>query len=621
VICQVRQTGVAWVAVSVWLFSLCGLSVGCAKSISRSSADESVPPSQPSDSGRSVGPNAPIEQDAGRIKCRYDSDCPSDDPCEQGICSRSGFCSTDSLPDGAACIATSAEPGICLDGVCQISRCGDAFVDRNAGESCDDGNSDTGDSCVLCKVAFCGDGFIQRGVEDCDPLNDVYCNADCDPIVCGDGVIDEPIENCEPGISQEPCNDQCRISDSPEWMVVLQPDLQMAMWAVLLLDSKGNPIAVATKGEGMEPGPVTLETHIYKYQNDGDRNWSVEVEHKAAVTATLDNDDNIVVAGSTEAQPKVQPWIAKFDSDGEDLWSVSPSEPTRVFFGVAIDDEANIMALAVSPSMSLPTFGTCWLGGAASLAFIFANGDYNSDSITEIEGSYAFGHALNSDTIGGVGRYLMGGVVETEGSHETLLTLVDSKGEPVWDTPINYGVPDERTGFVQAVATSDGDIIALGLSYSEVTGNSFVGVPDNSFLWLERYSSEGELRWDERKRVRIDDPLAILWYGSFAIVPVAMAVDGQDNIYISTHNSGQNVIDGFISIDKYDPDGEPAWRRPLRHEGTSQPYPIGLAVDDSDAIYLLAVDAEEQLVLPLFTPSVSFPMPNRHILYKWEQLD
>ncbi len=632
-----RQTAVACVAVSAWLFSLCGLSVGCARSTllespeyekdksadasgdsdAQSDAGDSVPPSRRSDSGPSVGPNPPFEQDASSITCRVDSECPSDDPCEQGICSRSGLCSTVSLPDGEDCTATSAGRRICLDGVCQNSRCGDAFVDPNADESCDDGNSDTGDGCVSCRVAFCGDGFIQRGVEDCDPLNDVYCNADCRSIVCGDGVIDEPIENCEPDISEEPCNEECRISDSPEWMVVPQPDLQFPISAVLLLDSGGNPVVVVAESEPTPPGPVPFRTRINQYQNDGNRSWSVEVEHRIAVTAALDNDDNIVVAGATvaEPQPQLQPWMAKFDSDGEDLWSISSSEPMRIFAGVATDDEANIMALTVSQT-SLASPHGIWLGGAASLAFISANGDYNSDTAAEIEGYYAFGQALNSGRIGGVGRYLVAGIVEIEGAHETLLTLVDSRGGPVWNTSINYGVPDERTGFVQAVATSDGDIVALGVSYPNVPFDPFVGFPDNTFLWLERYSPERELRWNERKRVRLDDPLALL-HSEVPVAPVATAIDGQDNIYISAHNSRQNVIGGF-SIDKYDPYGEPVWERPLRHEGTSRQFPLGLAVDDSGAIYLLVADTEDPSAM---TPPLPFPVLSRHVLYKWEQPD
>ncbi len=589
-----RQSGVGRVVLSLWLFSLCGLTLGCES-------------------------NPPIEQDAGRddtsdatIKCRIDSDCPSDDPCKKNLCSRSGFCSTVSLPDGTDCTAGSVRPRICQDGTCQISLCGDAFIDRSAGESCEDGNRDPTDGCVSCRVAFCGDGFVQRGVEECDPWNDVYCSADCGPIVCGDGVIDEPIENCEPDTSEDPCNEQCRISDTPEWMVGSPPEPKQTIFSRLLLDSSGSLIVVASGGETIETMRSSVGTHIYKYQNDGDQSWAVEFENEVAVSAALDDEDNIIVAGGTAAEP--QPWMAKIDPDGEHLWSLSTGEPRRIFYGVATDDEANIVALAISAATpSLDQYVICQ-GAAASLEFISADGDYNSNSATNVEGCYNIsGQALSSGTIGGVRRCLVAGMVESEGSYETLLTLVESGGEPVWDKPINYGVSNERAGFVQAVATSDEDIIVLGVSYPELTGVSSVDSPDNPFFWLERYSPEGEPRWDERKRLRVEDPLALVVKGISAILPFAMAIDGQDNIYIGAHNSEQNNIEEFI-IDKYDPDGESVWKRPLRHDSTSRQFPIGLAVDGSGAIYLLAGESTDE-TLP--TPLVSF----RYLLYKWKQPD
>jgi cysteine-rich repeat protein len=46
--------------------------------------------------------------------------------------------------------------------------CGNLIIDSLAGEECDDGNSDSTDSCVNCQNAYCGDGFVQAGVEECD---------------------------------------------------------------------------------------------------------------------------------------------------------------------------------------------------------------------------------------------------------------------------------------------------------------------------------------------------------------------------------------------------------------------------------------------------------------------
>lgn len=49
-------------------------------------------------------------------------------------------------------------------------QCGNGRVD--AGEQCDDGNTNDNDGCTaVCRAARCGDGAIEQGVEVCDGLN------------------------------------------------------------------------------------------------------------------------------------------------------------------------------------------------------------------------------------------------------------------------------------------------------------------------------------------------------------------------------------------------------------------------------------------------------------------
>ena len=65
--------------------------------------------------------------------------------------------------------------------------CGDAVVDADRGEECDDGNEVDGDGCDIdCVVRICGDGVVQ-GDEECDDGNtDNYdgCSAVCTLDVC-----------------------------------------------------------------------------------------------------------------------------------------------------------------------------------------------------------------------------------------------------------------------------------------------------------------------------------------------------------------------------------------------------------------------------------------------------
>ncbi|XP_072034012.1 acetylcholinesterase collagenic tail peptide-like isoform X1 [Amphiura filiformis] len=48
------------------------------------------------------------------------------------------------------------------------TSCGNAIVEQEQGEDCDDGNTFTHDGCINCRRSYCGDGFKQEGVEECD---------------------------------------------------------------------------------------------------------------------------------------------------------------------------------------------------------------------------------------------------------------------------------------------------------------------------------------------------------------------------------------------------------------------------------------------------------------------
>lgn len=96
-----------------------------------------------------------------------------------------------------AIIDVECPPPPCLNGEC----CPDGTVNRESGETCDDGNFDNDDGCRN-NCTFCGDGIIQPP-EVCDP-NHPLLGMDCDqnckkpPIDCGDGIL-QPGEMCDPG--------------------------------------------------------------------------------------------------------------------------------------------------------------------------------------------------------------------------------------------------------------------------------------------------------------------------------------------------------------------------------------------------------------------------------------
>lgn len=101
--------------------------------------------------------------------------------------------------------------------------CGDAIVDGNLGESCDDGNNADGDGCSsTCQIEpqpTCGDA-IQDQNEECDDGNTADgdgCSSTCQiepQPTCGDGVVDAN-EQCDDGNTEngDGCDSECVLED------------------------------------------------------------------------------------------------------------------------------------------------------------------------------------------------------------------------------------------------------------------------------------------------------------------------------------------------------------------------------------------------------------------------
>jgi cysteine-rich repeat protein len=90
--------------------------------------------------------------------------------------------------------------------------CGDRFLDYD--ETCDDGNTLTGDGCDATCQLECGNGSIDPG-EECDDGNRVAddgCDSSCET-ECGNGVLDGN-EDCDYTLTSG-CTQECRWETSP----------------------------------------------------------------------------------------------------------------------------------------------------------------------------------------------------------------------------------------------------------------------------------------------------------------------------------------------------------------------------------------------------------------------
>jgi cysteine-rich repeat protein len=110
-------------------------------------------------------------------------------------------CGDGSLDEGEQCDPPPGNTQSCdgCSSTCQLEVCGNEVVDCN--ESCDDGNTTSGDGCHgdCSRIEFCGDGFVD-GTETCDDGNTNPCDgcsAICQVEGCANDVV-ECAEECEP---------------------------------------------------------------------------------------------------------------------------------------------------------------------------------------------------------------------------------------------------------------------------------------------------------------------------------------------------------------------------------------------------------------------------------------
>ncbi|MFT4571132.1 MAG: cysteine-rich repeat protein [Hyphomicrobiaceae bacterium] len=127
------------------------------------------------------------------------------------------FCGDGTTDAYESCDDGNTISGDGCDANCDPESCGDNIV-NNSTETCDDGNTANGDGCnASCILEVCGDGTNNNnGVEQCDDggtAPDDGCGPTCLTEFCGDNIDNNGTEECDDGgtVSGDGCSATCVI--------------------------------------------------------------------------------------------------------------------------------------------------------------------------------------------------------------------------------------------------------------------------------------------------------------------------------------------------------------------------------------------------------------------------
>jgi uncharacterized delta-60 repeat protein len=338
----------------------------------------------------------------------------------------------------------------------------------------------------------------------------------------------------------------------------------------------GEATAMAVDGQGNvfvagSNGYVTL-----KYGPDGQRLWGRRIKYRGIPQAmALDSQGSIHVAGRAGSVNSIGSWYAtiKYNPNGQRLWGrfyvgpPTPYTPNRdAARAMAVDGQGNVLVTGESSAPATgPDFLTIKYGPEGRRLWL-----------RRYDGGNEWGRG-SSDKATAIAVDGQGNVYVTGSSyggyyHSDIFTLKYSpEGQFLWMS--RYNGPGDTDDAARAVALdSQGNVYVTGRSTAP-DGQS--GGYD--FLTI-KYSPDGEERWTRR----YNGP------GNDSDDPVAIAVDGKDNVYVTGRS--QALADDWYSNDyatvKYSPDGEELWVRRYNGPANGDDYVQAMALDAQGNVYL-----------------------------------
>jgi len=339
-----------------------------------------------------------------------------------------------------------------------------------------------------------------------------------------------------------------------------------------------------------------IDVHYFgtvAYHPDGTMAWRhqlgvINVSSGAEGIAS-DLDGDIVVTGGDYG-------LIKYSPLGDSLWYRQYSEALGVALAVAVDKQGYMYATgdAARTCKYTPAGDSLWVRTVPSAAVandivVAASGDvYVAGSNTSLDmqltkfhsngnlawsrsyagsgGSFDEAKAITLDSSENI---CIAGYSSPVSSAKDLTTWkYSATGDSIWTR--SYGLPEASEVAADIVVDSHGDVY--------VVGNT--GLPDVDYVTI-KYSAEGDVLWTRLFGSE----------GRFADVPLKLAIDAQDNVYVTGHTDSASVVHATYTI-KYSPQGTLLW---------SIGYPIvahpSIAVDSSGNVYIAGTNIADYITV------------------------
>jgi len=351
----------------------------------------------------------------------------------------------------------------------------------------------------------------------------------------------------------------------------------------VVADAFGNIYAVGVTTGGLgKANNSSFDAWLAKYDSQGNQLWFKQIgtpDFEAPYTLATDRAGNVYLSGYTEGNlgatkqaSLADAWVAKYSPNGDQLWiqQFAPASGANTANGLSVDDDGNVYLSGVGARMTelgsiLPVTDDYWVAKYDTNGNRVWLQQFGDPNVLAYDESYS----LTIDRQGNV--YATGWTTgnlaaANTGLYDIFLSKQSNDGHLEWTK--QFGSKDFEWSW-SAATDSDSNIYLTGWTLGDLGGKN-AGSYD---AWLAKFNSEGDQLWIKQFGSPGDDEAFDIY------------IDSQDNIFLAGYTDNGNNVGVFDAwVAKYDIFGNQIW---FQQFGTPNlDLALGLSGNNSGALYV-----------------------------------